>query len=95
LSFLVTPLVGLVTDRRDVDLFSLPRWIRAVPRRRSSERPCPGATPARNKSVAPAARSAAHRLGLVAAELVHDDDVARPQRWGEHLFDVGEEAFAV
>jgi hypothetical protein len=33
--------------------------------------------------------------GLVAAEIVHDDDVAFAQGWRELLFDVGAEAFAV
>src|SRR5690606_9389086 len=33
--------------------------------------------------------------GLVAAEVVHDDDVARPERWHQQLLDIGSEAHAV
>ena len=38
---------------------------------------------------------AAHRLALVAAEIIEDDDVARLQRWGQSLIDIGPEARAV
>ena len=39
---------------------------------------------------------AAHRLALVAAKIVEDDDVARKlQRWGQKLIDIGPEALAV
>ena len=31
----------------------------------------------------------------MAAEIVHDDDVARLQRWQQDLFDIGAEAFPV
>lgn len=34
-------------------------------------------------------------LRLVAAEIVHDDNVAWLQRWQEELFDIAEEALAV
>ena len=37
----------------------------------------------------------ANRLGLVTAEIVHDDDVARLQGGDEELFDIGPEAGAV
>jgi hypothetical protein len=36
-----------------------------------------------------------HRLSLVGAEIVEDDDVARLEGWREELFDIGAEAFAV
>ena len=36
-----------------------------------------------------------HRLSLVGAEIVEDDDVARLEGRGEELFDIGAEAFAV
>ena len=32
---------------------------------------------------------AAHRLALVATEIIEDDDVARLQRWGQNLIDKG------
>src|SRR5580693_1386239 len=38
---------------------------------------------------------AAHRLALVATEIIEDDDVARLQRWGQNLIDIGPEALAV
>ena len=38
---------------------------------------------------------AAHRLALVATEIVEDDDVARLQRWNQNLIDIGPEALAV
>ena len=41
------------------------------------------------------ADGAADGLALVAAEIVHDDDVAGPERRDEHLLDIGEEALAV
>jgi len=34
-------------------------------------------------------------FALVAAEIVHDDDIARPQHRNENLLDIGEEGFAV
>jgi hypothetical protein len=37
----------------------------------------------------------AHGVALVAAEIVHDDDVAGLERWYEELLDIGFEAFAV
>lgn len=50
----------------------------------------------RNQSLAPAAliiwRMAAR---LMAAEIVHDDDVARFEHWHEQLRDIGTEALAV
>ena len=50
----------------------------------------------RKKSLAPAARmSCAHGLALVAAEIVHDDDVAWAQRGDEDLLDIGSKALAV
>src|SRR6202044_3657861 len=36
-----------------------------------------------------------HRLSLVGAEIVEDDDVARLEGWREELSDIGAEAFAV
>ena len=36
-----------------------------------------------------------HRLSLVGAEIVEDNDVARLEGRGEELFDIGAEAFAV
>jgi hypothetical protein len=36
-----------------------------------------------------------HRLSLMGAEIVEDDDVARLERRGEELLDIGAEAFAV
>ena len=36
-----------------------------------------------------------HRLSLVGAEIVEDDDVARLEGRHEELFDIGEEAFAI
>jgi hypothetical protein len=36
-----------------------------------------------------------HRLSLMGAEIVEDDDVARLEGWREELFDIGAEAFAV
>ena len=41
------------------------------------------------------ADGAAHGLAFVAAEIVHDDDVAGLERRDENLLDIGEEAFAV
>jgi len=38
---------------------------------------------------------AAHGLPLVAAEIVDDDDIAGFEGRNEHLFDIGEEAFAI
>src|ERR1700704_5740693 len=38
---------------------------------------------------------AAHRLALMATEIVEDDDVARLQRWNQNLIDIGPEALAV
>jgi hypothetical protein len=38
---------------------------------------------------------AARRLALVATEIIEDDDVARLQRWGQSLIDIGPEARAV
>ena len=38
---------------------------------------------------------AARRLALVATEIIEDDDVARLQRWGQSLIDIGPEALAV
>ena len=35
---------------------------------------------------------AAHRLVLVATEIIEDDDVARLQRWGQNLIDIGPES---
>ncbi len=47
-------------------------------------------------------RAAAGRLNglsnamdLVSWQVVHDDGVARPQRWGESLFDIGQESVAI
>lgn len=34
-------------------------------------------------------------MAFVAAEVVHDDDVAGLEHWNELLFDIGAEAFAV
>jgi hypothetical protein len=42
---------------------------------------------------APDGRS--HGLGLVGAEVVHDYQIARPQRRGEDLFDIDQEPLAV
>lgn len=36
-----------------------------------------------------------HRLALVAAKIIEDDDVARLQRWNQNLIDIGPEALAV
>ena len=47
------------------------------------------------KSGAGGLDDAAERGRLVAAEIVHDDDVARLERWQQDLFDIGTEAFAV
>lgn len=41
------------------------------------------------------ANGAPHGLSLVAAEIVHDDDVAGGERRHEELLDIGQEAFAV
>jgi hypothetical protein len=32
---------------------------------------------------------------LVARQVVHDDDVVGPERWGQHLADIGEEDIGV
>lgn len=37
----------------------------------------------------------ADSLGFMASEIVHDDDVARPQGFDQELFDIGQEAGAV
>ena len=34
-------------------------------------------------------------FALVAVEIVHDDDVTRPERWQQDLFDIGFEAVAI
>src|SRR6185312_3300574 len=39
-----------------------------------------------------AAYRLAHGLPFVAAQIVHDDDVARREGWNEELFDIGQEA---
>jgi hypothetical protein len=44
---------------------------------------------------ADSADGSAHGFALVAAEIVHNDDVARLERWYEELLDIGFEAFAV
>src|SRR5260370_21581940 len=41
------------------------------------------------------ANGPAHRMALVAAEIVHDDNVARLERRHEELLDIGLEAFAI
>jgi len=41
------------------------------------------------------ADSLADSLGLMRAEIVHDDDVARLERWHQHLLDIGTEALTV
>ena len=41
------------------------------------------------------ARASANGAALVAAEVVHEDDVARREGWEENLLDVGAEACAV
>jgi hypothetical protein len=40
------------------------------------------------------ADGAAHRLALVTAEIVDNDDVARLERRNQHLFHIGQETFA-
>jgi hypothetical protein len=37
----------------------------------------------------------AHSFAFVAAEIVNDDDVARLQRWHQHLLDISQEALAI
>jgi folate-binding Fe-S cluster repair protein YgfZ len=54
-----------------------------------------GAVPPGTASEAPEAAYQAHRLALVAAEIVHDDDVAGLQRRAEHVLDVDQETLAV
>lgn len=47
-------------------------------------------------SLAPgSADEAAQSSRRVAAEIVHDDDVAGPENWNELLFEIGFEAIAV
>ena len=41
------------------------------------------------------ANGRAHDFALVAAEIVHDDDVAGTKRWDENRFDVEEKALAI
>ena len=50
---------------------------------------------ARTKPGSASPDGAAHRLALVATEIIEDDDVARLQRWGQNLIDIGPEALAV
>ena len=50
----------------------------------------------RNRSRAPAWRMACrHGLGLVRAEVVHDDDVAGLEGWDQHVLHIDAEALAV
>ncbi len=37
----------------------------------------------------------AHSAGFMAAKIVHDDDIARPEGWNQLLIHIGAEAFAV
>ena len=59
-------------------------WIEIGRVRRQVPEPRPGGTDRR-----------ADGPGFVTAEIVHDNDVARRERRGELLFDIGAEAFAV
>lgn len=34
-------------------------------------------------------------MDFVSGQVVHDNGVARPQRWGEQLFDIGQEGLAI
>ena len=47
------------------------------------------------ESGAGAADGTTHGVGLVRAEIVHDDDVAVPQGWDQNLLDVEKEGFAI
>jgi hypothetical protein len=49
----------------------------------------------RKMRCAPALRMAERNFALVAAEIVHDDDVAGTKRWDENRFDVEEKALAI